>query len=311
MKQIVSVSLGSSKRDHRVAIELLGIPFEISRLGTDGDFNRALKILQELDGQVDAIGLGGIDVYLYAGGRRFTIRDGQRLLAAVRQTPVVDGSGLKNTLERETVNYLAQSGILPPGTPVLMVSALDRFGMAEAFSRVGCTMTFGDLIFSAGIPYPICSMAELTEIAGKILPEMCKLPFHMLYPTGDKQDQLTNNEKFSVYYEQAQVIAGDFHYIRKYLPRQLKGQMIVTNTITGADVELLRERGAGCLVTTTPEYQGRSFGTNVIEAVLVALLDKPWTRITPDDYLRVLQELEIKPRIVWFSKEDLWPVQAR
>ncbi|MDD3653669.1 MAG: quinate 5-dehydrogenase, partial [Desulfotomaculaceae bacterium] len=125
MKQVVSVSLGSSRRDHKVQLELLGDKFEISRLGTDGAFQRALEVLQELDGKVDAIGLGGIDVYVYVRQKRYAIRDGLKLMNAVKITPVVDGSGLKNTLEREVVRYLTEkSGLLHKGMKVLMVSSL-------------------------------------------------------------------------------------------------------------------------------------------------------------------------------------------
>ncbi len=84
MKRVVSVSLGSSSRDHRARVELLGDAFDIERIGTDGSLARAIEKLHELDGTVDAIGLGGIDVYLYAGAKRFALRDGLRLLEAVQ-----------------------------------------------------------------------------------------------------------------------------------------------------------------------------------------------------------------------------------
>jgi hypothetical protein len=300
LKKVVSVSLGSSKRDHHVHTVLLGTEFEISRRGTDGDFEKALAVLRELDGNVDAIGLGGIDLYLYAGKTRYAIHDGLKLLEAVKKTPVVDGSGLKNTLERETVYYLRKhTGLLPPGCRVLMVSAVDRFGMAEALNDLGCDMTFGDLIFSAGIPYPIKTVEELEEIANKTLPEMVKLPFHMLYPTGKKQETQDEKkvEKFGHYYHGADVIAGDFHLVRRYMPPGLKGQLVITNTTTREDVEFLREKGVGCLVTTTPEYNGRSFGTNVMEAVMVVLLGKRWEEITAGDYLDLMDRLQMKPRV--------------
>ena len=51
MKRVVSVSLGSARRDHRVQVELLGEPFEIARRGTDGDFDRAVGLFKELDGK--------------------------------------------------------------------------------------------------------------------------------------------------------------------------------------------------------------------------------------------------------------------
>lgn len=299
MKRVVSVSLGSSKRDHRAQVELLGEIFEISRVGTDGDMDKAIQTLQELDGKVDAIGLGGIDVYLYAGKTRYAIQDGLKLMNAVKQTPVVDGSGLKNTLERQTIYYLRENtDLLRPGTKVLMVSAVDRFGMAEALVEIECDVTFGDMIFSAGIPYPIRTLPELEEIARKILPSMTKMPFHMLYPTGKKQDTQDEEkvQKFGHYYQQVQVIAGDFHMVKRYMP-DLNGQTVITNTTTAKDVEFLQEKGAGCLVTTTPEYDGRSFGTNVMEGVLVALLQKPWEQIEPQEYYELLERLEFRPRI--------------
>ncbi|MDD4335550.1 MAG: quinate 5-dehydrogenase, partial [Desulfotomaculaceae bacterium] len=148
MKRVVSVSLGSSRRDHKVNIELLGEKLEIARVGTDGDYKRALELLGELDGQVDAIGLGGIDVYLFVKQKRYAIEDGLKLMEAVKVTPVVDGSGLKNTLEREVVRILArETDLLKEGARVMMVSSVDRFGMAEALAEEGFDMTFGDLIF--------------------------------------------------------------------------------------------------------------------------------------------------------------------
>lgn len=301
MKRVVSVSLGSSKRDHKVLVELLGEKFEIARMGTDGDFNRAMDLLKKLDGQVDAIGLGGIDVYLFVRQKRYAIKDGLKLLEAVKVTPVVDGSGLKNTLEREVVRILAaETDLLKRGTRVLMVSSVDRFGMAEALAEMGCDMTFGDLIFTAGIPYPIRTMEELEEIANRTLPEITQMPFQMIYPTGKKQESQDEAkvQKFAGYYHDAEIIAGDFHLIRRFMPAGLSGQTILTNTTTRDDIDFLREKGAGTLVTTTPEYEGRSFGANVMEAALVAILGKPWAEIVPGDYLDLLHRLNFRPRIL-------------
>jgi hypothetical protein len=300
------VSLGSSKRDHTITVELLGELFELSRVGTDGDMQKAMAKLRQLDGNIDAIGLGGIDIYLYAGKKRYAIKDGLRLKQVVTKTPVVDGSGVKNTLERETVNYLVTNGFIRPGSKVLMVSAVDRFGMAEALNEAQCNITFGDLMFAAGVPCPLHSLEKLETIAHRLLPIITKVPFKMLYPTGNKQDKQDSAKasKYAKYYQEAEIIAGDYHLIRKYLPERLNGQMIITNTTTTADVEMLAERGAGMLVTTTPEFNGRSFGTNVIEAALVAILEKDWEDITSAEYLKLLQKLDFKPRIVPLKKNE-------
>lgn len=254
-------------------------------------------MLKELDGKIDAIGMGGIDLYLYAGQKRYLIRDARKLRDAVKVTPIVDGSGLKNTLEREVVRYLIdESGFDLKGKKVLMVSAVDRFGMAEALYAAGCVMIFGDLLFGLNIPIVIRSFATFHRLARILLPIVTKMPFKMLYPTGSKQEK-EPDEKYAKYYHEADIIGGDYLFVRKYMPKDMKGKWILTNTVTTSDVKELKERGVEYLITTTPELEGRSFGTNVMEATLIAILGKKWEDVVPEDYLSLLKKLEFKPRI--------------
>jgi hypothetical protein len=302
VKNVVSVSLGSSSRDHHAVAEFLGQPFDIRRIGTDGSIDRALELLHELDGKVDAIGLGGIDVYLYAGTKRFALRDGLRLLAAVKETPVVDGSGLKNTLERGAVRFLRDElGVELRGRKVLMVSALDRFGMAQALVDAGADVLFGDFIFALDLDKPVRGLAEFEALAEKYLPDACKLPFQFFYPTGKKQDR-PPQPKYPEYYAEAEIIAGDYHFMRQFMPDRLDGKIVLTNTVTEHDVDELRERNVKLLVTTTPDFGGRSYGTNVVEAVLVALLGKGLENVSEGDYQKVLAELSFRPRVVRLSE---------
>ncbi|MCK4777824.1 MAG: quinate 5-dehydrogenase [Actinomycetia bacterium] len=296
MKKVVSISLGSSNRNHSVKINLLGEEFQISRIGTDGDFNKAIELLKEHDGKVSAIGLGGIDIYLWANDKRYVIRESKKLTNAVKVTTVVDGSGLKNTLEREVVSYLKNEGYRLKDKKVLMVSAVDRFGMAESLAAAGCIITYGDLIFGLKIPIPIRSFKTFNVIAKILLPFVVKMPFKMIYPTGKKQEK-ESGKAFSKYYEEADIIAGDYLFIRKYMPLDLKKKWILTNTVTSADVEDLKKRKLELLITTTPELEGRSFGTNVMEAVFIAILGKKWEEVTPNDYLKIINKLNFKPRI--------------
>ncbi len=298
MKKIVSVSLGSSKRDHEVHTTFLQEKFHIKRIGTDGNFKKAGELLEELDGKVDAIGLGGLDIYLYAGEKRYPLRDGLRLMEKVKITPVVDGSGLKNTLEAEVIKQIHREVLPLHDKTVLMVSALDRNGMAKAFWECGARVTFGDFIFALGLDKPLSSFQELEEQAEKLLPEIGKLPIGFLYPIGKQQENPPPaNPNFFHYYEEADIIAGDFHFIRKHKPQKLIGKTIVTNTITPPDLESFKNAEASLVITTTPELNGRSFGTNVMEAAFIALLGKKWEEVQKEDYLRLLRELKLKPRI--------------
>ncbi len=299
MKTVVSVSLGSSRRDHEGQFEILGQTVHLSRRGVDGAFKKAIALLEELDGKVDAIGLGGIDIYLKSRTETYALKDGLRLQAAVKQTPVVDGSGLKNTLERETVRALAQDPRLAlKGKKVLLVCAMDRFGMAEALEEAGAKTVYGDMIFSLGLDKPILTLDELEERARKLLPEIVKLPISMVYPTGKKQESIEPDELTRPYFEEAEVIAGDFHIMRRRLPESLRGKGVLTNTVTESDIEELRKRGVAWLVTTTPEIDGRSYGTNVLEAALLAVLEKSWNEVKPEDYLDLIGQAGLRPRVV-------------
>jgi hypothetical protein len=297
MKTVVSVSLGSSKRDHKVETSFLGEDFLIERRGTDGDFNKALALLKELDGKVDAIGLGGVDVYIYSRKQRYSLGDGLKLMHQVSKTPVADGSGLKNTLERKVVESLrSQPFINLKDLKVLMVCAMDRFGMAEALEESGCKMLYGDLIFILEIEKPLHTVEALDSYAERLLPEITKLPFELLYPTGAKQEK-TSDRKFDKYYLGADLIAGDYLLIKRFMPASLEGKYILTNTVTQSDIEDLKQRGVSYLVTTTPEFSGRSFGTNVLQAVFLALLGKKEEEVKPEEYLKLIEELQLKPRI--------------
>lgn len=300
-KYVVSVSLGSSSRNHSVDVELLGESIRLERIGTDGNMQKAMDLIKSLDGKADAIGLGGIDIYIYAGNRRYTFRDAQRLVRMASITPIVDGSGLKHSLERRVIRSLDEGETFKlAGKKVLLVCAVDRPGMAETFVQLNSDVIFGDLIFALGIPGVIRSLKTIDYLARALMPILSQLPFRFVYPTGNKQTQKPSG-KHRKLYDWAEVIAGDFHFIRKFLPETLENKVIVTNTVTSSDVEVLKERGLRMLVTTTPELGGRSFGTNVMEAMLVALIGKPPQEITSEDYFDVMDRAGFKPRIEYLN----------
>jgi hypothetical protein len=301
MKRVVSVSLGSPKGDKTVTTTLLGEEFEISRVGTNGDMKKYAELIREYDGKVDAIGLGGIDMYVYSSGKRYTIRDAAKLAANAKKTPTVDGSGLKNTVERETVEWMQREGIVDfSKSNVLMVCAVDRFGMAESIRNLAKNVVYGDLMFSIGLPLPIKTWAGIQFFARALLPIFCNLPFQWVYPTGDKQNE--NTPKFRNHFRWADVVAGDNKYIAKYMPGpesgDLAGKTIITNTLTNEEIENLRVRHVKRVVTATLHFDGRAFGTNVLEGITITLAAKHPEEMSPQDYLDVLKRLDWRPTVL-------------
>lgn len=297
-KHVLGLSLGSSSRDFKISFRLFNRTIFVERRGTDGNFKQLAALLQEYDGKVDAIGLGGMDIWLWSNNKRYAWRQPKKLLKLACKTPLVDGSGLKNSLERMTIRYLQRHGIIDfPKSKTLLVCAVDRFGMAEEIYLKKGRVIYGDFIFSLGIPLPIRSLRSLRAIAFFLLPIMTQLPVKWLYPTGKKQEE--SIAKFSRYYAWADVICGDNHFICRYLPDDLSGKAIITNTTTKKDVEAYSLRRAQLLVTTTPCFEGRSPGTNVFEAAIVAALGiRDPDRLTMQHYEDILRDINWQPNVV-------------
>lgn len=302
MKRIVSVSIGSSKRNHKTQAEILGETFVIERIGTDGSIQKAIELVKELDGKVDAFGMGGIDIYLNAGKNRYKIKDALPIKEAAKISPMVDGSGLKVSLEKQVPHFINENVESLKGKKALILPAIDRYALAEGFEEVGCELTLGDLMVALGINIPIKSMRVLDRLASIVAPVICRLPFEMLYPTGKEQNSGERKTgKIDKYFEECDIIAGDFHYIRQYMPDHMGGKIVVTNTVTDEDVKWLKKCGIRLLVTSTPDLEGRSFGTNVIEALLVAVIGRPAEEITGEDYLSLLDKIDFKPRVEYLQ----------
>lgn len=297
MKQAVSISIGSSKRDKAVEVSLLSEKVSIERLGTDGDMEAAALKYKELDGKVDAFGVGGADLGLMVGEKWYPLHSVQPMIRYVKQTPIVDGVGLKNTLENKSAPFLeANLGdyLEKLGRRVFVVSAVDRWGMSISFIDAGYECSFGDLMFGLGIPVALHTAGQLKTLASVLMPVVGRLPFEWVYPTGEKQEKRI--PRYEKHYHRATVIAGDCHYIKRHIPDDMEGRVVVTNTTTPEDVALFKRIGIKYLVTTTPVLDGRSFGTNMMEAALVAASGKG-RPLTHDEYDELLRKLKFEPQL--------------
>jgi hypothetical protein len=297
MKRAVSISLGSSKRNKSVTVNMLGEEITIERIGTDGDMEAAAQKYKELDGQVDAFGVGGADLGLLVDTKWYPLHSVSKMVRFVEKTPIVDGTGLKITLEGKAAAFLDQQipdYIQQHGRTAFIMTGADRWGLARSFSDAGYECVFGDLMFSLGIPIAIKSPQQLKTMAALLMPIAGRLPFHWVYPTGEKQEE--RKPKHVNLFQWATVTAGDCHYIKRYMPDDMQGKVIVTNTTTPTDTELFRKCGVKYLATATPVLEGRSFGTNMMEAALIAISGKERV-LTHDELKELLDQLNFEPQI--------------
>ncbi len=294
MKRAVSVSLGSHTRDKQVVVTLKGEPISVERLGTDGDAQKARRLFTELDGVVDALGVGGVDLYLRLGEREYPLHAALKLVQDVHQTPVVDGRGLKHTLERRVFELAAPAlGGRPHFRRAFVPVAIDRLGLAQAVAEVADEVIMGDLMIALGIPIPVRGIPAFRRLARVLLPIVSHFPMSLLFygSSGEKHDP-----KYQRYFTDADLIAGDFLFMRKYLPDDLTGKTVITNTTTEENIEFLRARNVRRVITSTPRYEGRSFGTNLMEATLTAYAGKG-RPLTDAELNGLIDKLDLRPSV--------------
>ena len=299
MKRAVSVSLGSSSRNKQVIITLKGEEIRVERIGTDGDEQEARRLFTELDGVVDALGVGGVDLYLRLGEREYPLHAALKLVQDVHQTPVVDGRGLKHTLERRVFELaLPALGGRPHFRRAFVPVAVDRLGLAEAVAEVADEVVIGDLMVALGVPIALHGIASFRRLARVLLPIVSHFPMSMLFYGSSGEE---HEPKYQRYFMNADLLAGDFLFMRKHIPDDLTGKTVVTNTTTEQDIELLRARGVRKVITTTPRYDGRSFGTNMMEAALTAYAGKG-RPLSDAELDALIDELDLRPSVEWLNR---------
>jgi hypothetical protein len=294
MKHVLGISLGSSKRNKSVKVNLNGQEILVERIGTDGDIEKARQMYLDFDGKVDAFGVGGVDLYLRLDEKEYPLHAALKLVSGVKQTPLCDGRGLKHTLERRVFQLAkAQLGEVRFKQAFIPV-AVDRLGLAEAVSEVSDRIVSGDLMVALGVPIALYGIPAFKRVARIMLPIVSHFPMSMIFYGSDGAEQ---EPKYTKYFEESDLIAGDFLFMRKYMPKSLAGKTVVTNTTTEENIALLKERGVKTVITTTPRYDGRSFGTNTTEAMLTAYAAKG-RRLTDDELNGLIDELKLTPTVL-------------
>lgn len=283
--EVVSVSLGDPSLDATAGVTIAGERYRLRRVGTGGDVRRAARLIRDLDGKVAALGLGGANRALVFGRWRYVLPQGEYLARQARSTPVADGSGWKAAVEPALVAELVQRGFPIAGRVGLVTSALDRFWLARALADAGCRVRCGDAYYALRLPFLFPSLAAFSPAAAVAMPLLRLLPLGWLYPLGDGQRRAGRGARRLL--AGVDLLAGDWHLMRRFLPADLSGKSVFASTVTPGDRRLLAERGLADLVRLSPPLHGRSFGANLWEALVSAACGRRPADLRAEDYIAV------------------------
>lgn len=305
MKWIMSVSLGDASRDFSVETDIAGERVLLERRGTGGDIRLARDLMRLYDGRVTSFGIGGANLHYVVGAAEYRMRAAWALRDAATRTPVADGSLIKRFIEPTIIDHLARNGVQFRGKRAVISSALDRWYLAEALERAGSKIGILDAALALRLPVVFQGTRVFGFAARATMPALRRLPLRWLYPRrivvaaggpaawrGGPAVGLAERAMAS-----ADVIAGDSYLAWRCMPRRLDGKTLIVSTATQEEVDEMMARGAGVVASTSPSVAGRSFGANMIEALIVAFDGRPPAKIPAACYRQWWERLGLRFRM--------------
>lgn len=304
MERCLVIHLGDENENFVVALG--DRRAEILWRGCGRDLQRARALVREHDGKVDAIGLDGIPTDLELGEAHRRYQPGREVAAAAKQTPIVDGGGVRAGLERWSVVLAdrAEPGIFSQKR-VLMVPGINHVGLAQALGRLSPRVEYYDPEMFFGLPdVPGVGSEETLGTADAPTLEALKdAPLDKISPPAHDDAR-----RATPHFRWADVIAGDVAAIRHFAPMDLRKKTVVVPYASSADVADFRARGASILVTLMPSLEPgvamARYSSALIEAVFVALRDDPTMPLTEDTYLNLMADISWSPYIRYLQEEE-------
>ena len=297
MKNVVGISLGAGEQDFRFGARFLGQPFDVRRLGTNGSTTKAVKLLKHWGQHADAIGLGVVNDGYTVGSRRYVEKDSARMKGVVTRIPVTTGGRLNDILQEWALRHVQNKlGNYFNNANVLFFSGRTNYKLALAMSEYTGNLQFADPLLQLGVPKMLTSLEMLEFYASGAR--------HVLdwAPTGLMSSTLVKEwTKFMLRraLHEATVIVAPVHELDDFGAEELAGKTIITSTVNAQRIARFKEKGVHLVIDGSPELFDHVLGPSLLDAMIIAATGKAPDDILEDDYLEIINDLQLEPRIIY------------
>ena len=300
MKTVVSISLGPSDLDYDLETEFLGQKIRVIRVGTDNSVERAELAIKEWEPKADVIGLGMVRDHYQVGTRTIRHDTTRRLEEAVESVPVTTGATLRSILQDWAVRH-AQLELdeFFNNAKVLFLNGQANYRPARVFSEYTDNLFFADPVRQLGVPKLLTSLGALEMYA-------TSTGYFQDYGLGGTIGKLPVTKEVNRYVtrkaaQNADVIAGRFDELEEFGLEEMGGKTVLTSSISDKRLKELGDRGVNVVIDYTPQVFNETVGVNVVEAMILACLERSPSEITHDDYLEIITNEGMEPRILYPS----------
>lgn len=299
MKEIVSVSLGSSKSDYEFTRSFLGHEFRVRRFGTDYSYERAAQLLAAWDGKVDALGIGLVKDHSTVGVHRIMNKDTARLEAAVTKVPTTTGALLRGILHEWAVRHVqVDLGSYFNNARALFFSGITTYRLATVMAEYTPNLQFADPLLELRVPKLLNSVHALELYAGGASRVREWVPDETLSKSPVLLEQW-NRHVLRKALARATTIVGSFDDIASFTPEELGGKTLISSAVSDHRLDALAELGVDVVIDGTPRIFERAVGLNIIDAMIIAALGKKPEEILYDDYFEIIDALGMRPRVLY------------
>jgi hypothetical protein len=308
MKTIVNITLASSKEDYDFTTRFMGQDFRILRFATDGDMDKAADLLQEWDNRADAIGLGYIQFPYALGSKKLVEKQTKKLyeLGKTLKTPFTAGAAIRAVSHEWCIRHLQYKfgNNYFNNSRVLFLSGMINSTIAKAISEYTTNVKFCDPILEQGIPKFLNSYDDLEMYAKGIHGVMQWVPSKQ-FSNYAMPLRAYNEYIIRQAVQQSSIVVIPFYEFFKFAGslglKELSGKIVITSTAYDDRVKFLANRGVDVVIDTTPKILQRVVGVSVLEALIMAALEKTPDTLSSDDILEVISGLRMDPRVVYPS----------
>ncbi len=298
MRTVVGISLGASSQDFEFGTRLLGQRLHVRRVGTNGSTAKALRLLEKWDGQADAIGLGAVKESYQLGAARAIERHSQAMRDAVKRTPVTDGARLGDILLEWAVRHAQVSlGHFFDNARVLFFSGMANPKLAATLSEYTANLSFADPLLQLGVPKLLGSLDALARYASG-----AHYASQWVTPQTLPRSLLKSWARFVLRREltKASVVVAPVHELDDgFGLEELAGKTLVTCGVNEQRMARFKERGVAMIVDAALVMHARAVAPELLDAMILAASGKPSDELLDDDYLGIIADLGIEPRILY------------
>ena len=296
MKKVVTVTLGSSKKDFEFKTKFLGQEFSVQRMGADRDSGKAWELMRRQQANADAIALSDMVDHYHVGLRTVVNKESQRLMQVVTRVPVTTGASLRRLLQVRAVRYVQKElGHYFNNNLVLFLSGMRNYDMAVALSDYTKNLSFADPVFQAGSPLLLSSLDQLELYAkGKeLIPNIVPGKFLKSVLSTVKNKIVANAVGKS------HVIVGTFREIQAVASGgNLEGKTLITSAVDDEALAFFTKHKVNLVVDVSPKLFDKVVGISTITAMILAATGKPEAELSDHDFEEIINELDIKPRLL-------------